>query len=45
MRRASLMAVIVVLLSTVVGYLAWDRHDKEVQKQHDKAFDDVFTRR
>jgi len=45
MRRTALVAVIVVLLSSVVGYLAWDRHDNEVEKQHNKAFDDIFTRR
>lgn len=45
MRKTALLALVVVLLSSAVGYLALDRHDKEVQKTHDKAFDDVFTRR
>lgn len=45
MRKTALLAVIVVLLSSAVGFLAMDRHDKEVQKQHDKAFDATFTRR
>lgn len=45
MRKTALLAIIVALLSSVVGYLALDRHDKEVQKKHDKAFGDVFTRR
>lgn len=45
MRKYSLLAVIVVLLSSAVGYLALDRHDKNVQKQHEKEFDAVFLRR
>ncbi len=45
MHKTALISVIVVLLTSAVGYLAWDRHDKEVQKQNDKAFDAVFTRR
>lgn len=45
MRKTALLAVIVALLSSVVGYLALDRHDKDVQKQREKAFDAVFTRR
>lgn len=45
MRKYSLLAVIVVLLSSIVGFLALDRHDKEVEKQHKKEFDAVFLRR
>ena len=45
MSKRLILLVIAALLASVVGYLAWDRHDKEVQKQNDKAFDAVFTRR
>jgi len=45
MSKRALLTVIVILLLSVVGYLALDRHEKEVQRQNDKAFDDTFTRR
>lgn len=43
MRKISL-AIIVVLLVSVVGYLAMDRHEKNAAHQRDKAFDDKFIK-
>lgn len=43
MRKFSL-AIIVVLLVSVVGYLAMDRDDKNVAHQRDKAFDNKFAK-
>ena len=43
MRKISL-AIIVVLLISVVGYLAMDRQEKNVAHQRDKAFDEKFAK-
>lgn len=40
--RRSLIAVIVVLLVSIVGYLAMDRHEKNVAAEKDKAFDQKY---
>jgi uncharacterized membrane protein YidH (DUF202 family) len=45
MSKRLILLVIAALLVSVVGYLAWDRHDREIQKRNDRAFDAVFTRR
>jgi hypothetical protein len=37
MRKIS-VAVIIVLLASIVGYLALDRHDKEVEREQERAF-------
>lgn len=44
MRKLPVILVIVVLLSSVVGYLALDRSEKNTQQQHDKAFDASFAK-
>lgn len=38
MLKTSLLITIVVLLTSVVGYLALDRHEKNEAKQHTEAF-------
>jgi len=43
MRKFSLV-IIVVLLTSVVGYLAMDRKEKNVAHQRDKAFDEKFAK-
>lgn len=43
MRKFSLV-IIVVLLTSVVGYLAMDRKEKNVVHQRDKAFDEKFAK-
>jgi hypothetical protein len=43
MRKFSL-AIIVVLLVSIVGYLAIDRQEKDVAHQRDKAFDQKFAK-
>ena len=43
--KTAAIAAIVILLTSVVGYLAMDRHDKNVATQKDKTFDDKFLKR
>jgi hypothetical protein len=43
MRKFSL-AIIVILLVSIVGYLAIDRQEKNVAHQRDKAFDQKFAK-
>ncbi len=43
MRKFSL-AIIVVLLVSIVGYLAIDRQEKDVAHQRDKTFDQKFAK-
>ncbi len=43
MRKFSL-AIIVVLLVSIVGYLAIDRQEKDIAHQRDKAFDQKFAK-
>lgn len=43
MRKFSL-AIIVILLVSIVGYLAIDRQEKDVAHQRDKAFDQKFAK-
>jgi hypothetical protein len=43
MRKFSL-AIIVVLIVSIVGYLAIDRQEKDVAHQRDKAFDQKFAK-
>jgi hypothetical protein len=42
--RKGLSVVIIVLLALIVGYLALDRHEKNVQKQRAEEFDNRFAR-
>jgi preprotein translocase subunit YajC len=44
MSRTSLLVLIVVLLSSAVGYLALDRHDQTQAKQHTEAFKSKYAR-
>lgn len=41
--RKPILILIVLLLAAVVGYLALDRHDKNVSQERDKAFDKTFA--
>ena len=43
MRKFSL-AIIVVLIVSIVGYLAIDRQEKDVAHQRDKTFDQKFAK-
>ncbi len=43
MRKVSL-AIIVVLLVSVVGYMAMDRQEKNVAHERDKSFDAKFAK-
>jgi hypothetical protein len=43
MRKFSL-AIIVALLTSVIGYLAMDRQEKDVAHQRNKAFDQKFAK-
>lgn len=43
MRKFSL-AIIVVLLVSIVGYLAINRQEKDVAHQRDKTFDQKFAK-
>jgi hypothetical protein len=43
MRKFSL-AIIVVLLVSIVGYLAIDRQEKDIAHQRDEAFDQKFAK-
>lgn len=42
--RRPLLIVVVVLLASIVGYLALDRHEKDVGNAKDQAFDQKFAR-
>lgn len=44
MRKTSLLITIVVLLTSAVGYLALDRHEKDDAKQHTEAFKAKYAR-
>lgn len=44
MRKMPAIIIIVVLLTSVVGYMAWDRHDKNVAHERDKSFDSKFAK-
>ena len=44
MRKLPFILVIVVLLASVVGYLALDRNEKNSQQQHQKTFDTSFAK-
>jgi hypothetical protein len=43
MRKASI-GIIVVLLVAIVGYLAMDRHEKDVSNQRNQTFDAQFAK-
>ena len=42
--RKPLLILAVILLAAVVGYLALDRHDKNLSRERDKAFDKSFAK-
>lgn len=42
--RKPILILMVLLLAAVVGYLALDRHDKNVSQERDKAFDKTFAK-
>jgi hypothetical protein len=42
--RRSLLVVVVVLLTSIVGYMALDRHEKDVAHAKDQAFGQKFAR-
>jgi predicted negative regulator of RcsB-dependent stress response len=42
--RKPLLILVVIALAAVVGYLALDRHDKNVAQERDKAFDKSFAK-
>jgi hypothetical protein len=44
MRKLPAIIIIVVLLTSVVGYLAIDRTEKNVATERNKSFDDKFAR-
>lgn len=44
MRKMPIIVIIVVLLSSVVGYLALDRTEKNVAAERNKTFDDQFAK-
>lgn len=44
MRKLPIIAIIVVLLASVVGYLALDRSEKNVAHERDKSFDANFAK-
>jgi hypothetical protein len=44
MPRKPLLVVVVLLLSSVVGYLALDRHEKDVSNERNRTFDQKFAR-
>lgn len=44
MRKTSLLVTIVVLLTSAVGYLAMDRHEKNDARQHTEAFKAKYAR-
>jgi hypothetical protein len=44
MLKTKLLAVIVVLLCSVVGYMAVDRNEKVEHQKNDKAFDASFAK-
>lgn len=43
MRKASI-GIIVALLVAIVGYLAMDRHEKDVSNERNKTFDATFAK-
>lgn len=44
MRKLPVVLVIVVLLSSVVGYLALDRSEKNASNERQQAFDQSFAK-
>ena len=44
MKKIALLLVIISLLGSIVGYLAWDRHDKNVAEEKHKAFNARFLK-
>lgn len=44
MRKLPIIVIIVVLLSSVVGYLALDRSEKNTAHERDKSFDASFAK-
>lgn len=43
MRKMPAIIVIVILLFSVVGYMALDRNEKNVAHERDKSFDSKFA--
>ena len=43
--KKPLIVIIIVLLSSIVGYLALDRHEKNVGLEKDKKFDEKFLKK
>lgn len=44
MRKMPAIIVVVILLFSIVGYMALDRNEKNVANERDKSFDSKFAK-
>jgi hypothetical protein len=44
MRKMPAIVVVVILLFSIVGYMALDRNEKNVAHERDKSFDSKFAK-